>query len=280
MSTQYLSLILDEARRTIESHPQVGYGTDQPLHEYLRFAVLRLLENGTEETHTGEPRVPGIIVGYGNDRAMFEHWHDEVEWWADVAPQEHCTRFRVFYDRTDWDELPRQVLKVMSALGAWRVWDGPATACGSYNHRNRREAHFLFPYNHPIERQLARLVEHDDGALAPDGGWVVTSDMQERCRPKMAAVSAEPSEEDLEPRTRRACDDAMDIALLRTGGVYEVHAASGNFYEVDVGARTCTCLDWRRREPEGGCKHLRRVDIEIEAGRVPRPDGRLSEDGR
>jgi hypothetical protein len=67
----------------------------------------------------------------------------------------------------------------------------------------------------------------------------------------------------------------MDVSLLRKGGVYEVQSASGNIYEADVASKTCTCLDFTKRQPSGGCKHLRRVDIEIRSGNVPRPDGRL-----
>ncbi|GAB3700429.1 hypothetical protein GCM10028858_15050 [Halorubrum pallidum] len=67
----------------------------------------------------------------------------------------------------------------------------------------------------------------------------------------------------------------MDVSLLRKGGVYEVQSASGNTYEVDVASKTCTCPDFTKRRPSGGCKHLRRVDIEIRSGNVPRPDGRL-----
>lgn len=77
------------------------------------------------------------------------------------------------------------------------------------------------------------------------------------------------------PRTRRAYKEDMDVSLLRKGGIYEVRSKSGNTYKVDVAAGTCTCLDWQRREPDGGCKHLRRVDMAIKAGTVPRPDGRL-----
>jgi hypothetical protein len=67
----------------------------------------------------------------------------------------------------------------------------------------------------------------------------------------------------------------MDVSLLRKGGVYEVQSASGNTYEVDVASKTCTCPDFTKRQPSGGCKHLRRADIEIHSGTVPRPDGRL-----
>ena len=81
----------------------------------------------------------------------------------------------------------------------------------------------------------------------------------------------------LAPRTRRAFEEEMDVSLLRKGGLYEVRSESGNVYEVDIADGSCTCLDWRRREPEGGCKHFRCVDMAVKAGTVPRPDGRLPE---
>lgn len=73
-------------------------------------------------------------------------------------------------------------------------------------------------------------------------------------------------------REGRAQTQEMDISLLRQGGIYEVRSASGGIYEVDVLQRTCTCLD---EPPEGGCKHYRRVRTDIQAGLVPRPDGKL-----
>lgn len=92
------------------------------------------------------------------------------------------------------------------------------------------------------------------------------------------------SESALDPRTRRAREEDMDVSLLEKGGLYEVRSQSGSTYEVDVIAPSCTCPDWQQREPTGGCKHIRRVDFEIKAEDVPRPDGRLPErlltDGR
>ena len=85
---------------------------------------------------------------------------------------------------------------------------------------------------------------------------------------------------DLDPRTERAFEEAMAVSLLEKGGRYEVQSASGNWYEVDIVAETCTCPDWEYRTPEGGCKHLRRVDVELKLGRVPRPDGRLPDQAR
>jgi hypothetical protein len=76
--------------------------------------------------------------------------------------------------------------------------------------------------------------------------------------------------EDTEPRTKRAKTENMDVSFLAKPGRYEVHSASDSYYEVDVLEETCTCPDRAER-----CKHLRRVDLEIRAGLVPRPDGRL-----
>lgn len=73
-----------------------------------------------------------------------------------------------------------------------------------------------------------------------------------------------------EPRTKRAKREDMDISFLAKPGRYEVHSASGSRYEVDVLEETCSCPDIAER-----CKHRRRVEIEIEAKRVPRPDGKL-----
>ncbi len=83
------------------------------------------------------------------------------------------------------------------------------------------------------------------------------------------------SADDLEPRTKRAVEEAMTVSLLTKGGRYEVEAASGNRYEVDIIGQSCTCPDWQQRAPDGGCKHMRRVDHEIKQGQVPRPDGQL-----
>jgi uncharacterized Zn finger protein len=69
----------------------------------------------------------------------------------------------------------------------------------------------------------------------------------------------------------------MDVSLLQKGGIYEVQSESGNIYEVDIASKTCTCPDFKKRNPSGGCKHLRRADLEVRSGNVPRPDGRLPE---
>ncbi len=76
-----------------------------------------------------------------------------------------------------------------------------------------------------------------------------------------------------EPRTRRALTEEIDVQFGRQGPVYDVHSESGRTYVVDVEEETCTCPDFERRQADGGCKHLRRVDLEIRTGLVPAPDG-------
>lgn len=78
-----------------------------------------------------------------------------------------------------------------------------------------------------------------------------------------------------EPRSRRARTESMGVWLLRAGGLYGVYSASNTLYRIDIVEPACTCPDWQSHEPTGGCKHLRRVRQEIDAGAVPRPDGRL-----
>lgn len=80
-------------------------------------------------------------------------------------------------------------------------------------------------------------------------------------------------EDDDEPRTERAKTEDMDVSFLQKPGTYEVHSASDSYYEVDVIGEECSCPD----ERVDRCKHIRRVDIEIRAGLVPRPDGKLPE---
>jgi len=76
-----------------------------------------------------------------------------------------------------------------------------------------------------------------------------------------------------EPRTRRALTEDMDVRFGQQGSVYDVFSESGSTYVVDVETETCTCPDFERREPDGGCKHIRRIDLEIRTGLVPAPDG-------
>ncbi len=107
-----------------------------------------------------------------------------------------------------------------------------------------------------------------DGLSPPDGCGETRIPMSN----DTPSVEREPAEQ---PRTRRARTEPMAVSLLRTGGRYEVRVASGRVYAVDMRLPACTCSDWYYREPDGGCKHLRRVDLEIKAGCIAGPTGEL-----
>jgi hypothetical protein len=81
---------------------------------------------------------------------------------------------------------------------------------------------------------------------------------------------------EIDPRTRRAQNEKMDVSLRQAGGIYTVHSESENTYRVDITRNECTCPDQQKSETER-CKHLRRVDMEIRNRTVPTPDGRLPE---
>ena len=130
MTDRYLSAVLEEAEQIATHHDQVAHSTENAAHEYLRYAVLKLLEEGPSDPDSTLPRIDDVTVGYGQDTAMFESWHTDVEWWTTVPPQEECTRFRIFYP-IEHESVPRLIVDVMSALGAWRVWTGSAVECGS-----------------------------------------------------------------------------------------------------------------------------------------------------
>lgn len=268
MPEHNLETLLEEAMHVANDYPTVASGVDNSLHEYLRYAVLRLLE-GDADQHS--PTVD-VTVGYGRDAAMADNWRSMVSWWSEMPVQEDCTRFRVFYPE-DVAHVPRAISGVMGALGAWRVWSGDAVDVGAYDHRGRREVHYCWPLGHPVEDRLDERLDRNTQAVATDGGCA--GDVRAR-----EAVSDQAQTGGLEARTQRALDEEMAISLLAKGGQYEVRSASGSIYDVGIIAETCTCPDYQQREPDGGCKHLRRVDYEIKHGRVPRPDGRLPETPR
>ncbi|MCD2201550.1 hypothetical protein LPA44_16920 [Halobacterium sp. KA-4] len=268
MTEPYLTTVLVEAEHVAEQHDQVARTTDNQAHEYLRYAVLRVLEGKSDHLPADWTPIDGMTVGCGSDEAMYDSWGSSEDWWETVPPQEACTRFRVFFP-DDHQTVPRDIVDVMAALVAWRVWTESAAACGFYDHLERREVHYLWPEGHPEEEVLHERLSGPAEAVAPDGGR--TGDVRDR----LVVNKNAQSRDELEPRTRRAVAEAMDVSLLSKGGRYEVQSASGNRYEVDVIDESCTCPDWQQRSPEGGCKHLRRVDHEIKRGRVPRPDGRL-----
>ncbi len=83
-------------------------------------------------------------------------------------------------------------------------------------------------------------------------------------------VALAPDLQGLSERGMRAWTERMAVAPL--GDTYVVESESGATYVVDPVAGTCSCPDQQIRGET--CKHLRRVAIEITAGRVPPPGAR------
>lgn len=80
-------------------------------------------------------------------------------------------------------------------------------------------------------------------------------------------IALAPDIRSLSDRGARAWIERMAVAPLEDS--YLVETESGGSYVVDPVDGTCTCPDQRIRQEV--CKHLRRVAIEITAGRVPPP---------
>jgi len=130
-----------------------------------------------------------------------------------------------------------------------------------------------------VETRSEDETKHEERVYSPDGGVVASTPAASTPTEaiQQPTIGEDPSQEDLEPRTKRARNEEMDVSLLQKGGIYEVQSESGNIYEVDIASKTCTCPDFTKRNPRGGCKHLRRTDLEVRSGNVPRPDGHLPE---
>ena len=88
----------------------------------------------------------------------------------------------------------------------------------------------------------------------------------------MAAVEApiEPLS-DRDVRALTECMTALDDlgAVAGADGLYVVVSESGRSYTVDISNGACTCDDAFYRQPEGGCKHVRRVAFATERREIP-----------
>ena len=104
----------------------------------------------------------------------------------------------------------------------------------------------------------ARLLEQASGAVSG----------MTQCKPMTAKISS--TENGIEPRTRRACEESMVVVPHGGGsGMFDVYSESGGEYVVDLRDDVCSCLDFTHREPAGGCKHIRRVRLELGIEDVP-----------
>jgi hypothetical protein len=73
---------------------------------------------------------------------------------------------------------------------------------------------------------------------------------------------------DLEERDVRALTEKMSV-IPEGRDIYSVSTESGREYTVNTRERRCNCPDGQYHDPEGGCKHLRRV--KYATGETPLP---------
>ena len=76
-------------------------------------------------------------------------------------------------------------------------------------------------------------------------------------------------------RTIRALTESMSVLSLDGTPIEDpdttivsVTTESGSCYDVDVREGRCSCPDAKHRDPDGGCKHVRRARIAVGAATV------------
>jgi hypothetical protein len=81
------------------------------------------------------------------------------------------------------------------------------------------------------------------------------------------------TKEGIDKRTIRAATESMSIDRhAGDTGEFDVYSESGSVYRVDLIAGSCSCPDDEHNAPAGGCKHLRRVEMETGQRSVPHFD--------
>ena len=65
MTDDYLTTVLEEAEHVAKQHDQVACTTDNQAQEYLRYAVLRMLEGEADHLPADWTPIDGVTVGYG-----------------------------------------------------------------------------------------------------------------------------------------------------------------------------------------------------------------------
>lgn len=62
-------------------------------------------------------------------------------------------------------------------------------------------------------------------------------------------------------RLWRAENQDLSIKANPYGEVYLVYGTRGDIYEVNLNEPSCSCPDWNKRSPKGGCKHILKVKL-------------------
>jgi hypothetical protein len=74
----------------------------------------------------------------------------------------------------------------------------------------------------------------------------------------------------LDDRDAAALTSYMTVVpIADADDLYDVTSDSGSTYRVDLRFESCECGDARHRDPEGGCKHVRRAAFATGRREIP-----------
>lgn len=71
----------------------------------------------------------------------------------------------------------------------------------------------------------------------------------------------------LTPRDRAAATESLPV-VCEAPDLFHVYSGE-RYYVTDVRAPVCECADWLHRQPDGGCKHIRRVQMVLGRRLIP-----------
>ena len=83
-------------------------------------------------------------------------------------------------------------------------------------------------------------------------------------------------EPQIDARDVRAITEDIQLHPHPEDGKYRVYGSGGDEYIVALPDETCTCMDYQKREPEGGCKHIRKVQFATGARDIREVIGQLN----
>jgi len=74
-----------------------------------------------------------------------------------------------------------------------------------------------------VETRNEDETEHEERVYSPDGGVVASAPAASTPTEavQQPTIGEDPSQEELEPRTKRARNEEMDVSLLQKGGIYD-----------------------------------------------------------
>lgn len=103
-------IALDKGMSRLQARDKAG--------DHLRYAALKIIEGKNDVYTPAKDR--RFMLAYGIDKAQYEQWGDEVDWWGDGYPKTGAHRIRVI--AKDGGNMVPEVAEVLEAIGATFVY--------------------------------------------------------------------------------------------------------------------------------------------------------------